>query len=636
MGAGLASSHPTSNSHSQRHHVVAQIRQLHQQQHQQQLLADGLPAVNPTHPSVPPFPAGSLIPWSDYWHAKSAAQAAASAAAQATAAAAHLQGPDAHVASARAPTSSTNGQMSNAAAAELNRQRKELHKLTAGSPQSHAGPSGLLSRADSAAGGTMFGRDGAAAAAAVTIGKSADVGSEHRHQFRYPQFKPPRGVADVQAASYATAAGSPIVNIAPADSQPRVSLSHMAPDPFLAGPDMPQSRIAMSDRRQTSVAQVGPAAPQPAARVAVCVLGGAAADIVPVPGEPYSNFRWQSQGSAGHAEGQSAAMPPPAPHLCAVAASNPHQQQPEQALPLRSRGVVRFADMATAVDPADSAMTHQQQQPQRTSAPSSRSTLKRLASAAPAELEGLPQGSDDAPERKPMNRPFTRGQTNTQTHTSVVSSDRPETLPGVGQRRPYSWTSGPTAQPAADHMTVHPSRDEPLGYPFNLLEPSSDRLAKQRKLGLADEQVKKHRADDRAHDWPLSLMHGSAAEGTGRQEGQAGWLQSDGHQTNKQQADGQDQKGIGPQAHGQGHTGNGPTSAQEHKGSWRARRRARRQLQQGRGSPTQTANSNGPAGAIMTGSRLDPAANEVTSKADAGETMPCCSDSRLTIAPHTP
>lgn len=528
--------------------------------------------------------------------------------------------------------------MSNAAAAELNRQRKELHKLRAGSPQSHAGPSGLLSRADSAAGGTIFGRDGAAAAAAVTIGDSTDVGCEHRSQSRHPQLHPPRGVADVQAASYGAAAGSPIVNTASADSQPRVSLSHIAPDPSLAGPDMPQSRIAMSDRRQTTVAQVRPAAPQTAARVAVCGLGGAAADIVPVLGEPYSHFSRQSLGSAKHAEGQPAAVPP-APHLCAVAASNPHQQQPEQALPVRSRRVVRCADTATAVDPADSAMTHQhqhqqpQQQPQQTSAPSSRSALKCLASAAAAELEGLPQGSDDAPERMPMNRPFTRGQRNTQTHTYVVSLDRPDALPGIGQRRPYSWMSGPTAEPAADQVPVHPSRDEPLGYPFNLLEPSSDRLAKQRKLSLADEQVRKLY---RAHDWPCSLMRNSAAEGTSRHEGQADGLQSDGHQTNGQQADGQDQKGSGPQAHGQGLSGNGPTSAQEHKGSWRARRRGKRSGQQGSGSPTQTANSNGPAGAIIVGSRLDPAANEVTSKADAGETMSCSRESRLRVAPHIP
>jgi len=329
------------------------------------------------------------------------------------------------------------------------------------------------------------------------------------------------------------------------------------------------------------------------------------------------------------------------------------QQQPAQSVPLsRARRRVRFADTATVGEYDDTASTQQQQQqqpPLEQTGAQPLSALKRLAHAATAELEHLSQDPGDASVHVRSRRPFTRGQADTRTDMFLSASDKPELPPAADHRRPYSRTSAVTtaaaAEAASGKVTKDVTRDESQGYPVNPLERESGRPSKRRKLNSDDQQANWQRGDmlsqlqgkqegysrPERHANGIPGMHNHyQAHGQIKGQGQGADGQTNrcqdflqrviGHPANRHQANGQDD--------GQGQLAEYQTTGHDHRGDGQGHK--------GKGSPSQTADSNGPAGAVLLGSSLDPAANEVTSKAAPDHSLPssgACHISRVTATP---
>jgi len=320
------------------------------------------------------------------------------------------------------------------------------------------------------------------------------------------------------------------------------------------------------------------------------------------------------------------------------------QQQPAQSSPASRAGKrVRFADTATVGESNDTASTHQQQLlPEQTQA-QPLSLLQRIAHDAAAKLQHVPQDPGNASGHVRSRRPFTRGQADARTDMLLRASDEPALPPAAGSRRPYSRPSAITTvaagEAASGKVTKDAPRDESQGYPVNPLERESGRPPKRRKLNSDDPQASWQRGDmlsqlkQEGHFRPERHANGISgmdhdSNGHGQVKGQAqvadgqdhGYQEMlqrlNGHQASRHQANGQND--------GQGQLAEYHTNGHDHRGDGQGHKRGSRQGHKGRGkdSPPQTADSNGPAGAVLLGSSLDPAANEVTSKAAADHSLP--------------
>ena len=321
------------------------------------------------------------------------------------------------------------------------------------------------------------------------------------------------------------------------------------------------------------------------------------------------------------------------------------QQQPAQsALASRAGKRVRFADTATVGEYDDTASTQQQQQQQqqqpRKTGVQPLSLSQRIAHAAAAKLEHVSQDPGAASGHVRSRRPFTRGQADAQTDTVLRALDEPQLPPAAGSRRPYlrpsAITTATAGEAASGKVTKDAPRDESQGYPVNPLERESGRPSKRRKLNSDDPQANWQRGN---------MLSQLKQEGYSRPERHANGVpgmdrDSSGHGQVKGQAqfaDGQNngyrdmQRLIGNQA--SRHLANGQNDGQaqlaeyqinghDHRGDGQGHKKGSRQGHKGKGSPPQTADSNGPAGALLLGSNLDPAANEVTSKAAADHSLP--------------
>ncbi len=318
------------------------------------------------------------------------------------------------------------------------------------------------------------------------------------------------------------------------------------------------------------------------------------------------------------------------------------QQQPAQSSPASRAGKrVRFADTATVGESNDTASTHQQQLlPEQTQA-QPLSLLQRIAHDAAAKLQHVPQDPGNASGHVRSRRPFTRGQADARTDRVLSASDEPALPPAAGSRRPYSRPSAITTaaagEAAAGKVTKDAPRDESQGYPVNPLEKESDRPSKRRKLNSDDPQASWQRGDmlsqlkQEGHFRPERHAHGipgmdhdsngheqvkgQAQFADGQDNGHQEMLQRlNGHQASRHQANGQND--------GQGQLAEHQINGHDRRGDGQGHKRCSRQGHKGKGSPSQTADSNGPAGALLLGSSLDPAANEVTSKAAADHSLP--------------
>ncbi len=326
-------------------------------------------------------------------------------------------------------------------------------------------------------------------------------------------------------------------------------------------------------------------------------------------------------------------------------ADKDRQQQPAQSAPASRAGKrVRFADTATVGEYDDTASTQQQQQPlPEQTGVQPLSLLKRIAHAAAAKLEHASQDPGDASGHVRSRRPFTRGQADARTDMFLSASDEPELPPAAGSRRPYSQTSAITTAAAGEavsgKVTRDVPRDESQGYPVNPLERESGRPSKRRKLNSDDQQANWHRGDmlgkqegcsrpERHANGIPGMDHDSNGHGQVKGQGQFADGQDNGyhdmlqrligHQASRHQANGQNDG----QNDGQGQLAEYQTPGHDHRGDGQGHKRGSRQGHKGKGSPSQTADSNGPAGAVLLGSSLDPAANEVTSKAAADHSLP--------------
>ena len=316
------------------------------------------------------------------------------------------------------------------------------------------------------------------------------------------------------------------------------------------------------------------------------------------------------------------------------------QQQPAPSAPTSRAGKrVCFADTATVGNYDDAASTQQQQLLPEQTGVQQLSALKRLAHAASAELKQSSEDPGGASGHVRSRRPFTRGQAGAQTDMFLTASDEPALPPAAGSRRPYSRTSAittaATGEAASGKVTKDVPRDESQGYPVNPLERESGRPSKRRKLNSDDPQATWQRGD------MLSQLQ-AKQEGYSRPERHANGIPGMDHDSNGhgqgQFADGQDngyqdmlQRLVGHQASrhqangqndGQDQLGEHQTPGRDHRGDGQGHKRGSRQGHKGKGSPSQTADSNGPAGAVLLGSSLDPAANEVTRKAAADHSLP--------------
>ncbi|KAL0027580.1 hypothetical protein WJX77_012237 [Trebouxia sp. C0004] len=193
-----------------------------------------------------------------------------------------------------------------------------------------------------------------------------------------------------------------------------------------------------------------------------------------------------------------------------------------------------------------------------------------------------------------VGKPFTKGQTDIRTDMVLSASDKPELPPAAGHK-PYSRTSAMTtaaaAEAASGKVTKDVTRDESQGYPVNPQDREAGRLSKRCKLAT------------------LSQLQGKQ-EGYRYQDVLQSFV---GHHASRHQANGQNE--------GQGELAEYETTGHDHRGDGQGLKRGRWQGHKGKGSPSQTADSNGPAGAVLLGSSLDPAANEVTSKAAADHSL---------------
>ncbi len=315
------------------------------------------------------------------------------------------------------------------------------------------------------------------------------------------------------------------------------------------------------------------------------------------------------------------------------------QQQPVQSAPASGAGKrVRFADTVTVGESNDTASTQQQQlMPEQTRA-QPWSLLKRIAHDAAVKPEHVSQGSGNAAGHVRSRRPFTRGQADARTDMLLSASDEPALPPAAGSRRPYSRPSAITTaaagEAASGKVTKDAPRDESQGYPVNLLERESGRPSKRRKLNPDDPQASWQRGDmlsqlkQEGHIRPERHANGLPgmdhdSNGHGQVKGQAQVADGQGnghqkmlhwHQASRHQANGHND--------GQGQLAEHQTNGLDHRGDGQGHKRGSRQGHKGKGSPSQTADSNGPAGAILLGSSLDPAANEATSKAAADHSLP--------------
>ena len=328
-------------------------------------------------------------------------------------------------------------------------------------------------------------------------------------------------------------------------------------------------------------------------------------------------------------------------------AEEDRQQQPAQSSPASRAGKrVRFADTATVGESNDTASTHQQQLLPEQIQAQPLSLLRRIAHDAAAKLQHVPQDPGNASGHVRSLRPFTRGQADARNMVGDMllrASNEPALPPAAGSRRPYSRPSAITTaaagEAASGKVTKDVPRDESQGYPVNPLEGESGRPSKRRKLNSDDPQA----------SWQRGVMLSQLKqEGHSRPERRANGIpgldhDSNGHGQLKGQAlvdDGQDnghqdmlQRLIGHQASrhqanrqrdGQGQLAEYQTNGHNHRDDGQGHKRGSRQGHKGKGkgSPAQTADSNGPAGAVLLGSSLDPAANEVTSKAAADHSLP--------------
>ncbi|DBA80993.1 TPA: hypothetical protein ACH3X2_007200 [Trebouxia sp. C0005] len=323
------------------------------------------------------------------------------------------------------------------------------------------------------------------------------------------------------------------------------------------------------------------------------------------------------------------------------------QQQLAQSAPMsRAGNRVRFADTATVGDYDDTASTQQQQQqpllPKKTDV-RPLSPLLRLPHAAAAELEHVSQDPGDASGHVRSRRPFTRGQADARTDRFLSASDEPQLPPAAGSRRPYSQASAITTaaagEAASGKVTKDILKDDSQRHPVDPVERESGRPSKRRKLNLDHEQANRQRGDvlsqlqgkqegysrpERHANGIPGINHDSRAHGQVEGQGRfADWQNSrnqdvlqrfDGHQASRHLANGQND--------GQSELSDWQIPGHHPTGDGHSHKRGSRHGHKGKGSPSQTADTNGPAEAVLLGSSLNPAANEVTSKAAADHSLP--------------
>ncbi|KAA6421671.1 MAG: hypothetical protein FRX49_08283 [Trebouxia sp. A1-2] len=266
-----------------------------------------------------------------------------------------------------------------------------------------------------------------------------------------------------------------------------------------------------------------------------------------------------------------------------------------------------------------------------------------LPETAAAAAEDAAMDPGDASGHVRSRRPFTRGQADARTDRFLSASDEPQLPPAAGSRRPYSQASAITTaaagEAASGKVTKDILKDDSQRHPVDPVERESGRPSKRRKLNLDHEQANRQRGDvlsqlqgkqegysrpERHANGIPGINHDSRAHGQVEGQGRfADWQNSrnqdvlqrfDGHQASRHLANGQND--------GQSELSDWQIPGHHPTGDGHSHKRGSRHGHKGKGSPSQTADTNGPAEAVLLGSSLNPAANEVTSKAAADHSLP--------------